>query len=165
MALCALGLAAMLRVPSPMLLPATSRSLFTAPLVGVLVGLGFVAFCRYGESRWEWLRFLHREFHAIFYQFSTSEIFLLAFFSALGEELLFRGVLQAKLGLVLSNVLFALLHVRRNRKLLPWTAMSFVVGMSFGTLYVVFGDLGAPLFAHFIINLLNLRHTRHALRV
>jgi membrane protease YdiL (CAAX protease family) len=42
--------------------------------------------------------------------------------------------------------------------MLPWTASALLIGLLLGGLYVVVGDLGAPIAAHFVVNYLNLRY-------
>ena len=54
--------------------------------------------------------------------------------------------------------LFALLHVGPGRRFLPWTLWALVMGLVFGALVELTGDLGAPIVAHFTINFLNLHY-------
>ncbi len=128
------------------------------PLAGVAIGLVAVWLSRWAVHRLDWARTLHREFHSVVHELSAGEIWLLAAMSAVGEELVFRGALQPTIGLVPAAALFALVHFRPQLRFLPWTLMSLIVGLVFGGLYVRFGDLGAPIAAHFTINLLNLRY-------
>jgi hypothetical protein len=68
-------------------------------------------------------------------------------------------------GLWLSNAVFAMLHVGPGARYLPWTVSSFVIGVVFGAIFQWSGDLTGPVLAHFVVNLLNLRHlARHDLR-
>ena len=113
----------------------------------------------------EWARVLHREFHAVVHELSSKEIFLLAASSSVGEELFFRGAMLPAIGLLPSSALFALMHVRAQWRFLPWTAMSFIMGLAMGLMYMKLGNLGAPIVAHFTINLLNLNYiAKHELR-
>jgi membrane protease YdiL (CAAX protease family) len=136
----------------------TLTRLVLSPLVGIAFGLLVVFLSRVAVHRLEWARVLHREFHAVVHELSSREIVLLAVASSVGEELFFRGALLPKVGLLASSALFALLHVRLQARFLPWTAMSFLMGALLGLLYTRFGDLGGPIAAHFIINLLNLNY-------
>ena len=86
------------------------------------------------------------------------QVVLFAALSGLGEEALFRGVLQNEFGLVVATVLFAALHVGPSRRYLVWTAFAAVVGLLLGTLYLWTGSLIAPIVAHGTINLFNLRY-------
>ena len=136
----------------------TPAKLALSPLAGLAVGLAAVFLSRLATHRFEWARVLHREFHSVVHELGSQEIFLLALFSSAGEELFFRGALLPQLGLVMSSVAFAALHVRPGLRFLPWTLMSFIVGLGMGQMAIGFGDLGAPIVAHFTINFLNLNY-------
>ncbi len=137
---------------------ATLAGLLTSPLVGLAVGLAAVFLSRWAVHRLEWARVLHREFHAVVHELSSREIFLLALSSSVAEELFFRGLLLPMVGLLPSTAAFAALHVRSQARFLPWTAMSFIVGLIMGVMYMHLGNLGGPIAAHFTINLLNLNY-------
>ncbi|MEZ4241690.1 MAG: CPBP family intramembrane glutamic endopeptidase [Myxococcota bacterium] len=77
--------------------------------------------------------------------------------SSVGEELLFRAVLQQRLGLAIATVLFAVAHFPVERDLWPWPLMALALGLAFGGLYEWSGAALAPIVAHAVINLLNLR--------
>jgi hypothetical protein len=136
----------------------TPARLAVSPILGLLLGLVVVFLSRLATRRLEWARVLHREFHAVVHELTSREIFLLALFSSVGEELFFRGALVPHIGVVASSIVFALLHFRFDRRFLPWTIMSFVMGLILGAMYVEIGDLGGPIVAHFTINLLNLAY-------
>jgi membrane protease YdiL (CAAX protease family) len=138
---------------------ATDRlHLAMSPLVGLVFGLAMVFVSRLLVHSMEWARVLHREFHAVVHELSSREIFLLAVTSSVGEEMFFRGALLPTVGLFASSLLFALVHVRPHARFLPWTLMSFIIGLAMGLLYMKLGDLGAPIVAHFTINFLNLNY-------
>lgn len=129
-----------------------------SPVVGLAFGLAIVFLSRLAVHSMEWARVLHREFHAVVHELSSKEIFLLAAASSVGEELFFRGALLPAIGLLPSSALFAAVHVRAQWRFLPWTIMSFIMGLAMGLMYLKIGDLGAPIVAHFTINLLNLSY-------
>jgi uncharacterized protein len=129
-----------------------------SPLLGVVVGLGVVFASRLCVHRFDWARRLHRDFRGLLGDLHARDIFILAAASSVGEELLFRGALLPWIGLFPSTIVFALLHVGPGTRFLPWTASAFLVGLLFGGLYVLLGDLGAPIAAHFTINYLNLNY-------
>lgn len=134
----------------------TSTRLAASPLAGLALGLTVVFLSRFAVHRLEWARVLHREFHSVVHELSSREIVLLAVASSVGEELFFRGALLPLVGLLPSSAAFAALHVRAGARFLPWTIMSFIVGLIMGLMYLYLGDLGGPIVAHFTINLLNL---------
>lgn len=105
-----------------------------------------------------------------------------AAYSAVGEEALFRGVVQpwligvvgrlldpdmttpgllpTAIGVTLAAVVFGLVHLPRVKELRPWTAFAFVVGLLFGVLAAASGSLLAPIVAHLVINWLNMRRLK-----
>lgn len=74
---------------------------------------------------------------------------VVAFSSAIGEELLFRGALQPRLGLLPTAVLFALLHVQYT--LSPAALIILVIGLGLGLLRY-WRDTTAAMVAHFFYN-------------
>jgi membrane protease YdiL (CAAX protease family) len=155
----AIGWGALRGDPDVYRLPSsTAARLAVSPLVGVAFGLAVVFLSRVAVHRFDWARVLHREFHALVHELSAREIFSLAVASSIGEELFFRGALLPAVGLFPSSLLFALLHVRPQRRFLPWTAMSLILGVAMGIMFIQLGDLGGPIAAHFTINLINLHY-------
>lgn len=137
------------------------------------VGLGLLVVLASGllDKHAEWARRLGREFGKVLGPIGTTDAFIFAVASGVGEELLFRGFLQQLLsvsafsgdyaevlGLVTASVLFGMLHVGPNLKTFwPWTAMAVVLGVAFGAMYLYTGNLLAPILAHFTINFFNLQ--------
>ena len=85
----------------------------------------------------EWARVLHREFHAVVHELSSKEIFLLA----RRRRRSARSCSSAapccrRSGCVPSSALFALMHVRAQWRFLPWTIMSFIMGLAMGLMYM-----------------------------
>ena len=77
----------------------------------------------------------------------------LAVASGVGEEMLFRGWLQAEVGLVGASVLFGAAHVW-GREGWPYGLYAAVMGAGLGGLLIVTGSLWAPILAHGLNNLL-----------
>lgn len=84
---------------------------------------------------------------------TIGQIALIAAAVAISEELLFRGVLQTHFGLIVSSLLFALIHYRY---LFKWFLFVNIVALSFliGYLYDLTGNLLVTIFMHFLINFL-----------
>ena len=103
---------------------------------------------------------------------------VIAVYSGVGEEALFRGWLQpwligafngwfggggepsvliTALGVLAASLIFGLLHFPVVPELRPWTAFAVGAGLAFGALAAWSGSLLAPLLAHFLINWLNLK--------
>lgn len=87
---------------------------------------------------------------------SRSGLVLVSVFSGVGEETLFRGVLQEEFGLVAASVIFGVVHVGPDRRYLIWTAWAVLAGFLFGFLYEWTGGLLAPILAHVLHNAVTL---------
>ncbi|UII54674.1 CPBP family intramembrane metalloprotease [Cytobacillus spongiae] len=89
----------------------------------------------------------------LFQNKTVIQIALIAAMVAISEEILFRGVIQTHFGLVLSSVIFALVHYRY---LFNWflfinvTALSFLIGY----IYFLTNNLLVTIFMHFVIDFL-----------
>ncbi|WP_416728861.1 CPBP family intramembrane glutamic endopeptidase [Fictibacillus sp. JL2B1089] len=90
----------------------------------------------------------------IFGSLSYIHIFFLTGIIAFAEEWLFRGVLQSLLGLFLTSIIFAVLHVRYIKK--P-VLFSIVCGLSFwlGMIYEMTDNIWVPFIAHFLIDFIS----------
>ena len=87
---------------------------------------------------------------------SLPAVVALAAFSAVGEELFFRGVLQPWLGTWLTALVFGAVHVPPERALWSWPFLAAGMGLLLGGLTQWTGGLGAAIGVHFALNLLNL---------
>jgi membrane protease YdiL (CAAX protease family) len=85
------------------------------------------------------------------------ECMVLALASGVAEEAFFRGALQPRVGLVAASLIFAAAHFVPRRELLPWAGFALAAGLLLGGLFVVTGNLLAPIVAHVGINAVNLR--------
>ena len=85
--------------------------------MAALLGLITVGFSRWSTQRTHWGRQLQGEFQQILGSLESKHILLLALLSAFGEEILFRGVLHPRLGLLPTALLFALLHFPYKRSM------------------------------------------------
>ena len=83
----------------------------------------------------------------VFGDLSALEITVISLAAGVGEELLFRGVLQPELGLVPASVIFGLLHMGGSGTL-AFGCWVMVIGGALGGLAVWTGGLLAPIVAH-----------------
>ncbi|WP_102274717.1 CPBP family intramembrane glutamic endopeptidase [Cytobacillus massiliigabonensis] len=69
------------------------------------------------------------------------------------EELLFRGIIQTHAGLMVSSIIFAIVH---HRYLFNWFLFLNIIVLSFfiGYLFLITGNLLVTIFMHFIIDFL-----------
>jgi len=106
----------------------------------------------------------------------VSDAFLVALYSSIGEEALFRGAAQPWLarligglgpipepwpGVFIASLLFGLVHAPMVRALLPWTIAAVLMGFVFGALAVAGDCLLPAVIAHFTINFINLQRIGH----
>ncbi len=103
-----------------------------------------------------WAQKLEEFFAQIVTPLSIPVIIIMALCSSVGEELFFRGALQNQFGWVPASIIFGLVHIPWNKLMIPWTIIAIVAGFLLGGLYIYAGNLLAPIFLHFTINLLNL---------
>lgn len=84
--------------------------------------------------------------------------------AAIGEELFFRGALLPTLrdshgvavAVAASSLGFGLLHAPWSRRMIPWSVMAAVMGVVFSALYLITGEVLAPMLAHAVVNHENL---------
>ena len=80
------------------------------------------------------------------------DLVLVSVMSGVGEEAFFRGALQPVLGIVVTSLLFGVLHVGPDRRYLVWTVWAVGAGFLFGALYEWTGGILAPATAHVLHN-------------
>ena len=106
------------------------------------------------------LRQIHLEvFCPLFARVGVLEIAGISLAAGLGEELLFRGVLQPELGLIPASVLFGLLHIGGGRQIAfgVWAA---ICGGGLGILAQATGGWFAPTVAHVLYDAAALTYIR-----
>ncbi|MFC1522209.1 lysostaphin resistance A-like protein [Elusimicrobiota bacterium] len=131
--------------------------LFASPVIGIISGLVVIGISRLMLKYFEWAKSLMLEFKELLGPLSNREIFILALSSGIAEECFFRGVLCVEVGILWSSLIFAAVHIGPDRRYLVWTFSTFLIGLLFGWYYQCFGDLVAPVIAHFFINYVNLK--------
>jgi len=142
--------------------------LLSSVALGGSMGLLLVLLTRYLQERFCWARTLHNEFRHLLAPLGRRDIVVVAAASAIGEECLFRGALMLHLwqalpgpaglfvGVLGSALLFSLLHIGPGTRFVPWTVSALLMGVVLGGLFLLTGDLLAPIAVHFTVNLLNL---------
>jgi membrane protease YdiL (CAAX protease family) len=96
-------------------------------------------------------------FRSLLPEVSPSDALVLALASGIAEEVLFRGAIQPALGLWWTSLLFGLLHFPPDRRLAGWPIFAGVLGLAFGGVYELTGNLLGPIVAHLTINYVGLR--------
>jgi membrane protease YdiL (CAAX protease family) len=136
------------------------------PAVLVSLGLGIcvsaltVAGTRRLVRRVAWAQALHEALRPTVRGAADGWLVAIAVASALGEELLFRGLLVPVLGVLLSSLLFGALHQVRGEARWGWAAWATGMGLVFAAMFAATGSLVGPVTAHLVINAANLRFLR-----
>ncbi|TVR46310.1 MAG: CPBP family intramembrane metalloprotease [Puniceicoccaceae bacterium] len=97
-----------------------------------------------------------REVAAFFHPLTPLRALLLALASGVGEEIFFRGWLLNETGLLVSSVLFGLIHVPPSRDWWTWPVFAFAMGLLLGWTALATGGLFVPIVIHVGVNFLNL---------
>jgi uncharacterized protein len=87
----------------------------------------------------------------IFSSLPIVQILILTLIISICEEILFRGTLQPKVGLIWTSIGFAVMHIRYLSK---FVLLVSVLGVSFflGWLFEITENLYVTIFAHFLID-------------
>ena len=94
------------------------------------------------------IRRLYREtLRPLFARARPLDIAVVSLAAGVGEELLFRGAMQAEFGLVVASVVFGLAHIG-GRSSVAFGIWVIVMGLGLGELAHVAGGLLAPVVAH-----------------
>jgi len=147
--------------PTPLLTLADPARHTYSVMMGLTVGALIVLSTRVTVARFEWARRLHSELRPIARVMTTQGIVVLALLSALGEELLFRGLLQPWVGFILQALAFGFLHQVRGPSRYVWMTWATAVGLVLGAIFQVTGSLLGPIAAHALVNGLNLAYLKN----
>jgi membrane protease YdiL (CAAX protease family) len=128
--------------------------------LGVAFGVLLVIGSRFSVHRYVWARRLHTELRPFASSLSGTGLVVLALLSSVGEELLFRSLLQPWMGLLPQALLFGLVHQLPGPSRWVWASWAFVVGLVLGAMFEWTGSLLGPIAAHALVNALNLDYLK-----
>ena len=103
-------------------------------------------------------RIMRGEIRAVFASTTLVDICLISLWAGLAEELLFRGVLQAKWGILAASILFGVLHFVTP----AYALAAFVIGIYIGLVHHLFQSLLIPIQLHAIYDFGALVYLRYA---
>lgn len=104
-----------------------------------------------------WAKNLHRDLRPMTLRLDGAGIAVIALFSAVAEELVFRGLLMPWMGLLPQALLFGVVHAQLSGpSRWVWVAWATVVGLALGGIFALSGSLFGAMLAHALINGLNL---------
>ena len=145
---------------SPWLGLDTPRGIAVSAGLGLIAALVVIVGTRVTVARYAWAQLLHVELRPIARGMTFPHILLMAFFSSLGEELLFRGLLQPWLGVLPTAVIFGFCHQMPGHAKWVWVCWATAVGLVFGVIFAATGSLVGALLSHAVINAVNLMFLR-----
>ena len=102
-------------------------------------------------------RTIIHDIKAIFSETKLLDLCFISVCAGLGEELLFRGAIQVKFGIVVASVIFGLLHFITPAYCIIATIMGFYLGF----LFQYYDSLLIPIQLHFIYDLGALLYLRY----
>jgi membrane protease YdiL (CAAX protease family) len=174
LAMAAVFLAWVFRVPLREQIPASGEQLAYAVVRGVLVTLPmFAVFLWLVHSSWTTLRDLRQQVEwlvaEMFPSASLGQFALVALLAGVGEELLFRGVIQSVagqwttplVGVIITSLLFGAAHALSKLYFILATA----IGLCFGALVLQYDDLVAPMVAHSLYDFFALTYLSRRVRL
>jgi membrane protease YdiL (CAAX protease family) len=127
---------------------------------GVASALLVISLTRVCVARFPWAQRLHLDLRPLAHGLLPWQIMVIAGCSSLGEELLFRGLLQPWIGLLPSSVVFGVLHQVPGEARWVWVTWATAVGLMFGAIFEATGSLVGPIVAHALVNAVNLTFLR-----
>ena len=143
---------------------------FPDSLLGVCIGVFLLGanyvLVEYGSRYFAFFRkikcLIENEISPLFRRIGFSTIAIIALISGAAEELLFRGVLQAEIGIWFSSILFGAAHIWRKAAIV-YGIYAAVVGLFFSAIYLWSGNLWVPALAHMVNNFAALLYYEHYL--
>jgi len=100
------------------------------------------------------------EIKDIFDTMHLSDVIIISLLAGIGEELLFRGVVQAKYGIVAASIIFGLMHSVS----FAYVIVTIVMGFYIGVIYSAGGSLLIPIQLHFIYDLAALVYLKYVIK-
>jgi uncharacterized protein len=148
---------------APLPLGRPDKGLLWGVLAALMLGVVNLVFLRMEGSHWPGaaLRHVCRVIvRPLFEHVRVWHIVVISVLAGLGEELLFRGVLQPLIGLPLASLVFGAVHVG-GRGFVGYGVWAACIGALFGWLMVETGGLLAPIVAHAVYDALALAYVRY----
>ena len=98
-----------------------------------------------------------REIKTLFSGCTFVDLVIISLLAGFAEEFLFRGVIQAKLGIIAASIIFGLIHAVSPAYVIAATIM----GLYIGAAYQMSGSLLVPVQIHFVYDLAALIYIRY----
>ncbi len=105
-------------------------------------------------------RLIEEDVSPLFKNVDFTAVVVIAIVSGVAEELFFRGVLQAQIGIWFSSLVFGLAHIWKKAAV-RYGIYATAIGLLFGGMYELSGSLWVPMVAHVINNLVAILYYIH----
>lgn len=97
---------------------------------------------------------------AVFAKTTLTDLVIISFVAGLAEEMLFRGVLQVRFGIVIASIAFGLVHCVS----LSYVILTIIMGFYIGVIFNKSGSLIVPVQLHFIYDLAALAYLKYFIK-
>jgi membrane protease YdiL (CAAX protease family) len=97
------------------------------------------------------------ELKTIFDRLGLIDLVIISLLAGVAEEFMFRGVIQARFGILTASILFGIAHCISPAYIIAATVMGFYIG----AIYVASGNLLVPVQIHFVYDLIALIYLRY----
>jgi membrane protease YdiL (CAAX protease family) len=85
----------------------------------------------------------------IFFYTNVYDLIFISLLAGIAEEILFRGVVQERFGIVIASAVFGLVHCVSP----AYVVVTAIMGLYIGALFILSGNLLVPIHLHFIYDL------------
>ena len=100
------------------------------------------------------------EIKDIFDNMNLADLVVISLFAGIGEEMLFRGVLQAHFGIIIASIVFGLMHSVS----VAYVIVTIIMGLYIGIIFESGGSLLVPMQLHFIYDLAALVYLKYIVK-
>ena len=100
------------------------------------------------------------EIKEIFDNMNLAELVVISLLAGIGEEMLFRGVLQTHFGIIIASIVFGLMHSVS----VAYVIVTIIMGLYIGIIFESGGSLLVPMQLHFIYDLAALVYLKYIVK-
>lgn len=97
------------------------------------------------------------DIRSLFSETKLSDLFFISVFAGVAEELLFRGIIQVKIGIIAAGIIFGLLHFITP----AYFVIATIMGFYLGHLMNYYDSIIIPIQLHFVYDFVALVYLRY----
>ncbi len=162
----ALGWSIWKQIPLHLTLRPTASDCVTGVSAGLLLLAVNYVIVEYG-SRYNVIfrnikQLIQDDVSPLFQHIGIGAVLFIAIISGVAEEIFFRGVLQAQFGIWVASCIFGLAHIWKKAAI-PYGIYAALIGLVFGAIYTLSGNLWIPILAHIVNNFVAILYYIHRL--